>query len=117
MNTDAGWLDRAAARRNADRASATYDASAVLQAMLRQQMIERLEWIAFAPEVIVDLGCGTGHAAAALSRRWPEARSKARSEASSTAGCPCASPAVPRPAVPPPPLPPPVRHWLVATSG
>ena len=74
MNKNVGWLDREAARRNADRASATYDASAVLQALLRQQMIERLEWIAFTPEVVVDLGCGTGHAAAALSRRWPEAR-------------------------------------------
>lgn len=74
MSADAGWLDREAARRNADRAGATYDASAVLQARLRQQMIERLEWIAFTPEVIIDLGCGTGHGAAALSRRWPEAR-------------------------------------------
>lgn len=74
MSTDTGWLDREAARRNADRASMTYDASAVLQALLRQQMIDRLEWIAFTPEVIVDLGCGTGHGAAALSRRWPQAR-------------------------------------------
>lgn len=74
MSADAGWLDREAARRNAGRAAATYDASAVLQARLRQQMIERLEWIAFTPEVIVDLGCGTGHAASALGRRWPEAR-------------------------------------------
>jgi malonyl-CoA O-methyltransferase len=74
MSADTHWLDREAARRNADRASATYDASAVLQARLRQQLIDRLEWIAFKPEVIVDLGCGTGHAAAALSRRWPEAR-------------------------------------------
>lgn len=74
MSADAGWLDREAARRNADRAAATYDASAVLQARLRQQMIERLEWIAFKPEVVVDLGCGTGHGAAALSRRWPAAR-------------------------------------------
>lgn len=74
MSTDTGWLDREAARRNADRASATYDASAVLQARLRQQMIERLEWIAFTPEVIVDLGCGTGHAARALGARWPQSR-------------------------------------------
>lgn len=74
MNADAGWLDREAARRNADRASATYDASAVLQARLRQQMIERLEWIAFTPEAIVDLGCGTGRAARALGARWPQAR-------------------------------------------
>ena len=74
MNTGRGWLDRESARRNADRASETYDASAVLQERLRQQMIERLEWIAFTPQVVVDLGCGTGHAAAALSRRWPQAR-------------------------------------------
>lgn len=74
MSAGSGWLDREAARRNAGRASASYDASAVLQARLRQQMIERLEWIAFTPEVIVDLGCGTGHAASSLSRRWPEAR-------------------------------------------
>ncbi|MGE0466844.1 MAG: malonyl-ACP O-methyltransferase BioC [Steroidobacteraceae bacterium] len=74
MSIDDGWLDREAARRNADRAAPTYDASAVLQARLRQQMIERLDWIAFTPEVIVDLGCGTGHAAAALNRRWPQAR-------------------------------------------
>jgi malonyl-CoA O-methyltransferase len=74
MSTDTGWLDREAARRNADRASATYDAAAVLQARLRQQMIERLEWIAFTPEVVVDLGCGTGHAARALGVRWPQSR-------------------------------------------
>jgi len=74
MSTDRGWLDREAARRNADRASAAYDTSAVLQARLRQQMIDRLEWIAFEPAVVVDLGCGTGHAAAALCRRWPQAR-------------------------------------------
>ncbi|HEY5558719.1 MAG TPA: malonyl-ACP O-methyltransferase BioC [Steroidobacteraceae bacterium] len=67
-------LDRAAIRKNFDGASATYDGSAVLQARLRQQMIERLDWIAFTPEVVVDLGCGTGHAAASLSRRWPQAR-------------------------------------------
>lgn len=67
-------LDRAAIRKHFDQASAEYDASAVLQARLRQQMIERLEWIAFQPAVVVDLGCGTGHAAAALSRRWPQAR-------------------------------------------
>ncbi len=67
-------LDRAAIRRNFDCASASYDASAVLQSRVRQQMIDRLDWIAFTPEVVVDLGCGTGHAAAALSNRWPQAR-------------------------------------------
>ena len=67
-------LDRAAIRRNADRASASYDEYAVLAGRLREQMIERLGWIAFDPEVVLDLGCGTGHAAMALGSRWPKAR-------------------------------------------
>jgi malonyl-CoA O-methyltransferase len=37
-------------------------------------MIERLDWIAFTPETILDLGSGTGHAALALADRWPQAR-------------------------------------------
>ena len=67
-------LDRSAIRRNFDRAGMTYDESAVLQARVRRQLLERLEWIAFEPELAVDLGCGTGHAARALSERWPGAR-------------------------------------------
>jgi malonyl-CoA O-methyltransferase len=67
-------LDARAVRRNANRASATYDESAVLQSQLREQMIERLGWIAFEPENVIDLGCGTGRAAIALAKRWPQAR-------------------------------------------
>ena len=67
-------LDRAAIRRHADRASAGYDASAVLAARLREDMVRRLEWVAFVPETVLDLGCGTGRGAAALAARWPGAR-------------------------------------------
>jgi len=74
LHSRPGALDRGAIRRNFDRACATYDESAVLQARVRQQLIERLAWIAFEPEVTVDLGCGTGHAARALGARWPKAR-------------------------------------------
>jgi malonyl-CoA O-methyltransferase len=67
-------LDRAAIRRNFGKASATYDESAVLAEQLREQMIDRLGWISFTPEAVLDLGCGTGHGAAALAARWPKAR-------------------------------------------
>ncbi len=67
-------IDPAVVRRNAQRAAAGYDASAVFQARVRERMIERLDWIAFTPETAVDLGCGTGHAARAIAARWPQAR-------------------------------------------
>jgi malonyl-CoA O-methyltransferase len=67
-------LDRAAIRRYAGRASVGYDDSAVLVRRLREEMVARLEWIAFIPESVLDLGCGTGHGAAALAARWPRAR-------------------------------------------
>jgi malonyl-CoA O-methyltransferase len=74
--SDAGQplLDRAAIRRHAERASARYDESAVLAADLRAQMIRRLDWVAVTPDTVLDLGCGTGHGAAALAARWPRAR-------------------------------------------
>lgn len=67
-------LDRAAIRRYADRASAGYDAAAVLAQELRAAMLRRLEFIAFTPAAILDLGCGTGEGAVALAARWPSAR-------------------------------------------
>jgi len=74
MTGSARLLDAQSIRRHAERASASYDEYAVLAARLRAQMIERLGWIAFEPEVVLDLGCGTGHAAIALANRWPKAR-------------------------------------------
>ncbi len=69
-----GLLDRAAIRKHVEKASATYDGSAVLHERVRRQLADRLDWIAFTPETILDLGCGTGHGAAALGARWPQAR-------------------------------------------
>lgn len=67
-------LDRAAIRHYAGRASASYDETAVLAERLREKMIARLEWIAFIPQAVLDLGCGTGRGAEALATRWPRAR-------------------------------------------
>ncbi len=74
LHSERPLLDRAAIRRHVTRASSTYDASAVLAERLREQMIGRLDWIAFTPGSILDLGCGTGRGAVALAARWPKAR-------------------------------------------
>jgi malonyl-CoA O-methyltransferase len=66
-------LDRRAVRAAFDRASATYDAAAVLQTRVRDELLSRLDLIRIAPEVVVDLGCGTGHGARALKDRYRSA--------------------------------------------
>ena len=66
-------LDHAALRRAFDRASGGYDAAAVLQARVREELLARLALVKLAPHVVLDLGCGTGHAAQALKRRYRRA--------------------------------------------
>ncbi len=63
-------LDRRAVRRAFDRAAQSYDAAAVLQARAREELLARLDLLQIAPRVVLDLGTGTGHAAAALKRRY-----------------------------------------------
>jgi len=66
-------LDDIWVRRSFDRASASYDAAAVLQAEVRDVLLERLALTELAPRVAVDAGAGTGHASRALQRRYPAA--------------------------------------------
>ncbi len=63
-------LDRRAVRAAFDRASATYDAAAVLQTRVRDELLARLDLVNLAPEVVVDLGCGTGQGARRLKERY-----------------------------------------------
>jgi malonyl-CoA O-methyltransferase len=67
-------VDQAAVRRSFDRAAATYDESAVLQAEVRTRLLGRLDYVALEPGVVLDVGCGTGHAARALKDRYPRAQ-------------------------------------------
>ena len=63
MNTGesaAFGLQRQEVRASFDRASATYEAAAVLQARVSAELLERLEPFNFKPGVVVDLGAGTG---------------------------------------------------------
>jgi malonyl-CoA O-methyltransferase len=67
-------LDTRAVARAFDRASGRYDDAAVLQKQVREELLARLDLVAFEPACIVDLGAGTGHAARALRDRWRSAR-------------------------------------------
>ena len=73
LDTDAFQLDRPSIRASFDRASAHYDAAAVLQARVNQELMGRLELFKFQPGVIIDLGSGTGRGAEELKRRYRRA--------------------------------------------
>jgi len=66
-------LDRRAVLQAFDRASASYDAAAALQERVRNELIDRLAELKVAPQTILDLGAGTGHASRALKRAHPRA--------------------------------------------
>ena len=62
-------------RRAFSRAAAGYDAAAALQAEVRTRLLESLAYLDDRqPSVVLDVGSGTGHAAAAMRKRWPKAR-------------------------------------------
>jgi malonyl-CoA O-methyltransferase len=67
-------LDDRLVARSFDRASRSYDAAAQLQTSVRSELLERLDLLRVAPGTVLDLGAGTGLAAAALKRRWRRAR-------------------------------------------
>jgi malonyl-CoA O-methyltransferase len=71
--TDPFRLEQQAIRASFERASGTYDEAAVLQARVRQELVERLALVQLTPSVILDLGSGTGRAAPSLAGRYPDA--------------------------------------------
>ena len=66
-------LDRAGVRSAFDRASASYDAAAVLQARVRRELLDRLRPMRLEPRIALDLGASTGHGARALKQLYPSA--------------------------------------------
>ncbi len=67
-------LDHDVVRDSFSRAAASYDAAAVLQAQVRNELLDRLDLVKLEPEVVVDLGAGTGHATLELKRRYRGSR-------------------------------------------
>lgn len=64
-------LDRRAARRRFERASATFRLGDALHREIGARMNERLDVLRFAPSRVLDLGCGTGAWLEPLARRYP----------------------------------------------
>src|SRR5262245_4237597 len=66
-------LDAAGVRSAFDRASSAYEAAAVLQARVGDELLERLDFFKFEPELVVDLGAGTGRLTGELKRLYKRA--------------------------------------------
>ena len=66
-------IDKARVRASFDRAANTYDAAAILQKQVRDEMLSRLDLVKVTPQVILDTGCGTGHGSIALQKRFSQA--------------------------------------------
>ncbi|WP_020167826.1 MULTISPECIES: malonyl-ACP O-methyltransferase BioC [Methylotenera] len=71
---DGYWMDKARVRASFDRAAQTYDAAAILQKLVRTEMLSRLDLVKIKPKVILDAGCGTGHGSFALQKKFSRAR-------------------------------------------
>jgi len=66
--------DKRSVRRSFDRAAPAYDRHALLQREVGERLVLHLDPIRIAPRTVLDIGCGTGEAFAALARRFPAAR-------------------------------------------
>ncbi|MDO9281619.1 MAG: malonyl-ACP O-methyltransferase BioC [Methylotenera sp.] len=67
-------IDKARARASFGRAAETYDAAAILQKQVREEMLSRLDLVKLNPEVILDAGCGTGMASHALQKKYEKSQ-------------------------------------------
>jgi len=74
MTDDIYRIDKARARTSFGRAAETYDAAAILQKQVREEMLSRLDLVKIDPQFILDAGCGTGLASHALQKRYAKSQ-------------------------------------------
>lgn len=67
-------IDKSRVRQAFGQAAMQYDANAILQAQVREEMLSRLDLVSLQPEMILDAGCGTGLGSVALRKRYPKAQ-------------------------------------------
>ncbi len=63
-------LDKAAVKKSFNRSACCYDHAAVLQNEVLARLLERLQYIRLQPELVLDLGCGTGQAIKPLLKQY-----------------------------------------------
>ncbi len=73
-STDQYWMDKSRVRASFNRAAQTYDAAAILQKLVRTEMLSRLDYVKIKPKVILDAGCGTGHGSFSLQKKFSSAQ-------------------------------------------
>ncbi len=74
MTDDIYRIDKARARASFGRAADTYDAAAILQKQVREEMLSRLDLVKLTPQTILDAGCGTGLGSHALQKKYGAAQ-------------------------------------------
>ena len=71
---DSYHIDKVRARTSFGRAASTYDAAAILQKLVREEMLSRLDLVKLIPTVILDAGCGTGIASHELQKKFAKSQ-------------------------------------------
>lgn len=67
-------IDKKRVRASFGKAAESYDAAAVLQKLVRDEMLSRLDLVKISPKAILDAGCGTGVASHALQKRFKKSQ-------------------------------------------
>ena len=67
-------LDKSAVKKSFNRCAGQYNDSAVLQEEVLSRLLERLEYIKIQPDLVMDLGCGTGAAIKPLRKRYKKSK-------------------------------------------
>jgi malonyl-CoA O-methyltransferase len=67
-------IDHRQVRRAFERAAASYEQNDALQRTVQSRLFERFDYYEGTPQYVLDVGCGTGRAAAILKRRWPHSQ-------------------------------------------
>lgn len=70
---DVYLIDKKRVRKAFDKAANTYDAAAIVQTLVRGEMLSRLDLVKLSPDVVLDVGCGTGLGSVSLQHKFPKA--------------------------------------------